>query len=244
MSLSQNFDLNPHILVVDDDAQIRELVVGFLAGNGFRAAGAGDGAAMRQALETTKFDLVVLDLMLPGDDGLTLCRRLRANSGLPVIMLTAKGDEADRIAGLETGADDYLAKPFNPRELLARIRAVLRRGSASASGATSEAAFGFSGWTLDTRRRELTNPQGVLIDLSTGEYDLLLALVEAPNRVLTRDQLLDAARGRSAGPFDRAIDVQMSRLRRKIEPGSDAPELIKTVRGVGYMFLPQVTQKR
>ena len=234
----------PRVLVVDDDAELRGLVVGFLQGNGLTAAGAKDGPAMQAALSEGGFDLVVLDLMLPGEDGLSLLRRLRAHSSLPVIMLTAKGEEADRIAGLETGADDYLAKPFNPRELLARIRAVLRRGSAVAPepDASAEGGYHFAGWRLDPLRRELFNPAGVLVDLSTGEYELLIAMLEAPNRILTREQLLDLARGRAAGPFDRAIDVQMSRLRRKIEPGLGAPELVKTVRGAGYLFLPKVTR--
>jgi two-component system, OmpR family, response regulator len=233
----------PQILVVDDDAEIRHLVTGFLCGNGYRAQGARDGREMRQKLGVSSFDLVVLDLMLPGEDGLELCRRLRATSTMPIIMLTAKGDETDRIVGLEVGADDYLAKPFNPRELLARIKAVLRRTSARGHAAPEgKQAYLFDGWRLDTLRRELTNPQGVMIDLSTGEYDLLLALVDAPSRVLTREHLLDAARNRIGGTFDRSIDVQMSRLRRKIEAGDAATDMVKTVRGAGYMFLPKVTR--
>jgi len=232
----------PRVLVVDDEAELRGLVMGFLQGNGLAASGVRDGVEMLAALAREAFDLVVLDLMLPGEDGLSLLRRLRAHSALPVILLTAKGEETDRIVGLELGADDYLAKPFNPRELLARIRAVLRRGAAMESTPHEAQGFAFAGWRLDPLRRELFSPEGVLVDLSAGEYDLLLALLEAPNRILTREQLLDAARGREAAPFDRAIDVQMSRLRRKIEPGENAPEMVKTVRGAGYMFLPKVTR--
>lgn len=239
----QSESAQPQILVVDDDAEIRGLVTGFLSGNGYRAQGARDGREMRQKLGLTTFDLVVLDLMLPGEDGLELCRRLRATTNMPIIMLTAKGDETDRIVGLEVGADDYLAKPFNPRELLARIKAVLRRTSTrNNTPVEATQAYLFDGWRLDTLRRELTNPEGVLIDLSTGEYDLLLALVEAPSRVLSREHLLDAARNRIGGTFDRSIDVQMSRLRRKIETGDAATDMVKTVRGAGYMFLPKVTR--
>lgn len=232
----------PRILVVDDDAELRGLVVGFLQGNGLAACGARDGREMQAMLAGERVDLVVLDLMLPGEDGLSLLRRLRAGSALPVILLTAKGEETDRIVGLELGADDYLSKPFNPRELLARIRAVLRRGAPGDPAPGEAKAFHFAGWRLDPLRRELFSPAGVLVDLSAGEYDLLLALLEAPNRILSREHLLDAARGREAAPFDRAIDVQMSRLRRKIEPGEGAPPLVKTVRGAGYMFLPRVTR--
>jgi two-component system OmpR family response regulator len=200
---------------------------------------------MDRALERTRFDLVVLDLMLPGEDGLALCRRLRQTSELPVIMLTALGDDADRIVGLEMGADDYLAKPFNPRELLARIRAVLRRAQpadridAAAVGERHD-VFRFLGWTLDPARRELRDPEGTLVPLTAGEYGLLLAMVERPQRVLSRDQLLDLTRGREAGPFDRSVDVQLGRLRRKIEADPKNPELIKTVRGGGYVLATPV----
>jgi two-component system, OmpR family, response regulator len=243
MKTAQNPALDsPCILVVDDDADIRSLVAGFLQGNGFEAHVARDGAEMRQKLQSRSFDLVVLDLMLPGADGLELCRTLRKTSTLPIIMLTAKGDETDRIVGLEVGADDYLAKPFNPRELLARIKAVLRRtaGPDAPHGGEVGRGYLFDGWRLDMLRRELVNPAGVVIDLSTGEYDLLLTFVEAPNRVLDREYLLDSARSRAATGFDRSIDVQISRLRRKIEPEDGGPEVIKTVRGAGYMFLPKV----
>lgn len=231
----------PNILVVDDDGQIRQLVSKFLRGNGYRVTMARDSVEMNEALRHAAVDLVVLDLMLPGINGLDICRDLRRSSNVPVIMLTAKGDETDRIVGLEVGADDYLPKPFNPRELLARIKAVLRRGAGAPAERTSPSSRSivFDKWCLDTLRRELHDPQGVLIDLSSGEYDLLVTFLEAPNRVLTRDYLLDAARNRTMDAFDRAIDVQVSRLRRKIETGA---EMIKTVRGAGYMFLPHVSR--
>lgn len=235
-------DREAHILVVDDDSQVRTLLGRFLGENGYRVTGARDGREMRETLAGAVIDLIILDLMLPGTPGIDLCRELRTSSSIPVIMLTAKGEDTDRIVGLEVGADDYLPKPFNPRELLARIRAVLRRAAAGQGG---EAARGgrtitFAGWTLDTLRREVTSPAGVVVDLSGGEYDVLIALVEHPNRILSREQLLELARNRASNPFDRSIDVQISRIRRKLESGSSAPPLIKTVRGAGYIFLPTV----
>jgi two-component system OmpR family response regulator len=229
------------VLVVDDDGEILQLVARFLRANGFRVLTARNGAEMQEALRRSEVDLIVLDVMLPGANGLDLCRDLRRTSALPVIMLTAKGDEIDRIVGLEVGADDYLPKPFNPRELLARINAVLRRSRQRDAGPPQgpRRGYGFAGWRLDTMKRELTDPRGVIVDLSTGEYDMLVALLDAPNRVLDRDYLLDAARNRAAEPFDRAIDVQVSRLRRKIDPDST---LIKTVRGAGYMVCADVTR--
>lgn len=228
------------LLVVDDDGEILSLVAKFLRGNGFRVHTARNGAEMSEALSRTPVDLIVLDLMLPGTSGLELCRNLRRTSSVPVVMLTAKGDDIDRIIGLEVGADDYLPKPFNPRELLARVNAVLRRSRGSGTPAERTGrGFAFDGWRLDTLKRELTNPAGVVVDLSTGEYDLLLAFLEAPQRVLSRDFLLDAARNRTAEAFDRTIDVQVSRLRRKIGGPAD---LIKTVRGAGYMFTADVSR--
>ncbi|HEX4893909.1 MAG TPA: response regulator [Hyphomicrobiaceae bacterium] len=231
-----------HVLVVDDDAQIRQLVSKLLREHGFRVTAARDGREMRAILETTAVDLVVLDLMLPGTDGLELCRWLRRTTSLPVIMLTARGSDTDRIVGLEIGADDYVAKPFNPRELLARINAVLRRarGTRPAAAPDGGHVLGFAGWRLDTRRRELTNPAGVVVDLSTGEYDLLLTFLEQPQRPLTRDQLMDAAKHRVATGFDRAIDIQVSRLRKKIDVAEDGQTMIRTIRGTGYMFVPEV----
>jgi two-component system OmpR family response regulator len=231
----------PHVLVVDDDREIRDLLSRFLVKHGLRVSAAKDGAEMMKIIETSAIDLVVLDLMLPGEDGLSLCRRLRAESMLPVIMLTAMGDDADRIVGLEMGADDYLPKPFNPRELLARIKAVLRRVNAlpQSAGPPGETVR-FDGWTLDLGSRRLLSPDGGDVDLSTGEYELLLAFITHPRRVLSRDQLLDLARGRSAAPFDRSIDIQVMRLRRKIEADPKEPRLIKTVRGGGYVFAGEV----
>jgi two-component system, OmpR family, response regulator len=241
-------DGKSHVLIVDDDGQIRQLVAKFLRANDLRVSQARDGVEMREMLRSATIDLVVLDIMLPGVNGLELCRNLRATSAVPVIMLTATGDETDRIVGLEFGADDYVAKPFNPRELLARIKAVLRRSTArgTANSGRAQRGFAFDGWSVDLLRRELTNPDGVLVDLSGGEFDLLLAFLEAPNRVLSRDHLLDAARNRISGSFDRSIDVLVSRLRRKIEQGlTEGPDMIKqekikTVRGAGYLFLPKV----
>ena len=233
-----------HVLIVDDDGQIRQLAAKFLRANGLRVSQARDGVEMHEMLRSATIDLIVLDVMLPGRNGLELCKDLRVTSTVPVIMLTAKGDETDKIVGLEVGADDYVAKPFNPRELLARIKAVLRRTAASASAKTGRAqrGFMFDGWSVDLLRRELTNPDGVMVDLSGGEFDLLLAFLEAPNRILSRDHLLDAARNRMSGSFDRSIDVLVSRLRRKIEQGfAQSPDTIKTVRGAGYLFLPKVT---
>ena len=231
-----------HILVVDDDREIRDLLARFLTDHGLRVSSAADGREMRRALDDSAIDLVVLDLMMPGDDGLTLCRNLRAVTMIPVIMLTAMGEETDRIVGLEMGADDYLAKPFNPRELLARIKAVLRRAEPrpAAVGQGQGEIAGFAGWLLHLDKRELISPDGVLVPITGGEFELLAALVTHPGRVLNRDQLLDLARGREAQPFDRSIDVQVSRLRRKIEPDPMQPTLIKTVRNGGYMFTPTV----
>jgi two-component system OmpR family response regulator len=239
---------SPHILIVDDDREIRDLLSRFLKKHDYRVDVAADGRAMMQAIEVGRFDLVVLDLMLPGEDGLSLCRRLRATSSLPVIMLTAVSEETDRIVGLEMGADDYLTKPFNPRELLARIKAVLRRagpGGGTAPGAEDESrgtALVFENWRLDLARRELRTADGVLTPLTAGEFDLLVALVERPQRVLGRDQLLDLTKGRAAAPFERSVDVQLSRLRRKIEIDPKAPAIIKTVRGGGYVFAAKVTR--
>ncbi len=237
----------PHILIVDDDREIRELLARFLDKHGLRVSTATDGRDMKQALADWNIDLVVLDLMLPGEDGLTLCRNLRANSSVPIIMLTAMGEETDRIIGLEMGADDYLAKPFNPRELLARIKAVLRRfeapaGRPAAGAAATGATFDFAGWALNLGKRELKSANGVLVPLSGGEFNLLQAFVERPGRVLSRDQLLDMTRGREAQPFDRSIDVQISRLRRKIEDDPATPSLIKTIRSGGYMFTANVVR--
>ncbi len=232
----------PHILIVDDDSEIRDLLSRFLSKHDFRITTAKDGREMRQAMTDWSFDLLVLDLMMPGDDGLSLCRQVRNESAMPIIMLTAMGEEVDRIIGLEVGADDYMAKPFNPRELAARIKAVLRRSSSSVvpdAGDGRPEKMMFAGFILDPVTRTLQRGDES-ITLTAGEYDLLIAFVDHPRRVLNRDQLLDMARGRAAIPFDRSIDVQVGRLRRKIEPDPKNPVLIKTVRGGGYMFTPEV----
>lgn len=232
-----------HILVVDDDREIRDLLARFLGRNGYRVSVARDGREMRRALADWRIDLVILDLMLPGEDGLTLCRELRTRSRVPVVMLTILGEESDRILGLEMGADDYVAKPFNPRELLARVKAVLRRsqgaGAPARGGATT---LRFAGWRLDRGLRRLESPEGLVIDVTAGEFDLLVAFAEHPQQILTRDQLLDLTQGRSEVPFDRSIDMQVSRLRRKIEPDPREPRLIQTVRGGGYIFTAVVTE--
>lgn len=239
----------PHILVVDDDREIRELLSRFLEKHGLMARAAADGREMRRALADARIDLIVLDVMLPGETGLALCAQIRAEEGpqrhMPIIMLTAAGEETDRIVGLEMGADDYLPKPFNPRELLARIRAVLRRAgsdAASGGGIFLITAPDGSSWSVDPGARRVEGPAGP-VDLSSGEFDLLVALAERPQRVLSREQLLDLTRGRPAQPFDRAIDVQIGRLRRKIEADPADPRLITTVRGEGYLFAATVSRE-
>ena len=235
---------SPHILVVDDDREIRSLVAQFLKKHGYRVSDAADGRAMMQLLEAGRFDLIVLDLMLPGEDGLSLCRRVRATSSLPIIMLTAVSEETDRIVGLEMGADDYLPKPFNPRELLARIKAVLRRSGLpdDDAGDAVDGILTFDEWRIDQTKRELRDPSGAVVPLTAGEFDLLSVLAERAGRVLSRDQLLDLTRGREAAPFDRSIDVQISRLRRKIEVDPKHPKVIKTVRGGGYILASGVAR--
>lgn len=232
----------PHILVVDDDREIRDLLARFLERNRFRVTAARDAKEARRAWPLGNYQLVVLDLMLPGEGGLEVARWLRSQGDIPIVMLTAMGEETDRIIGLELGADDYVAKPFNPRELLARIRAVLRRTTERAEKKLEPAAkcVKFNEWTLEPARRRLLNPDGAEVALTGGEYDLLLALIERPNRVLTRDMLLDLLRGRQAGPFDRAIDVAISRLRRKLEDDGRHAQLIKTVRGGGYVLAAEI----
>ena len=224
----------PRVLIVDDDPEIRQGLAEVFVRAGFAAATAGDVPAMERALEKDGADLIVLDLMMPGEDGLSACKRLSGSGRPPIIMLSALGDDADRIVGLEIGADDYLAKPCNPRELVARARAVLRRAKDNPEAPGAEAVR-FAGFRLDVARRELHDPDGVVIPLSAGEFRLLRAFVEHPRRVLSREQLLDYAFANDNDVFDRAVDVQVSRLRRKLErPG--APEIIRTVRGEGYMF--------
>jgi DNA-binding response OmpR family regulator len=233
-------DDSTRILVVDDDPDLRELLIGYLAREGFTVSGAEDGRAMDGALAQSTPDLVLLDLMLPGEDGLSIARRLRQTTALPIIMLSARGDDIDRIVGLEVGADDYVAKPFNPRELLARIRAVLRRRSPAQPAAEPDAddeVFVFGPFRLDLRTRELQK-DGEPVPLTGGELDLLATLTAHPNRVLDRDRLLDLLKGYDRAPFDRSIDVQIARLRAKIEPDTKHPRYIRTVWGKGYMFTP------
>lgn len=233
----------PHILIVDDDREIRALVGKALERESFRVSAVKDGAEMARVLEKSAIDLIVLDVMLPVRDGLALCRDLRArNDRTPIILLTARGEDVDRIIGLEMGADDYVSKPFNSRELIARIRAVLRRASAprAGSGARSARYLAFAGWRLDTAARELMSDAGAVVSLSTGEYDLLFVFATHPQEVLTRDQLLDLAKGRSAVVFDRSIDIQVSRLRRRLGDDAKDPRIIKTIWGGGYVFTPSV----
>ncbi|HET6970003.1 MAG TPA: response regulator [Phenylobacterium sp.] len=231
-----------HILVVDDDTQLREQISGYLAEYGYQVHVAGDAKAMDRVLGAAPIDLVVLDLMLPGEDGLSICRRLSADSGPAIIMVSAMGEEIDRVLGLELGADDYLAKPCSPRELLARVRAVFRRLEEARGGAPRRGkGYQFQGFVVDTLRRQLRAPNGATILLTSGEFSLLSAFLDHPQRILSRDQLLDIARGEDTDVFDRAVDVQINRLRRKLHACSDG-EIIKTVRGAGYMFDVAVTR--
>jgi two-component system OmpR family response regulator len=234
--------ISPHVLVVEDDRQISRLVARYLEANDYRVSIAADGREMERALDCGRIDLIVLDLMLPGEDGLSLCRRLRESSQIPIVVLTAKGEDVDRIVGLEMGADDYLTKPFNPRELLARIRAVMRRVAIVVAESPGRAArvFSFLGWQLDCAMRELTNPLGTQIAITGAEFDLLQVMCERHGRVLSRQQLLDLTQGRNPGPFERSVDILVSRLRRKIEADPQRPDIIKTVRPIGYLFRPAV----
>lgn len=233
------------IAVVEDDPEIRLLVDGLLSREGFEVAGCAHAEELDRVMERRRVDLVLLDLMLPGEDGLSVCRRLRnAPVTTPVIMVTAKGDDIDRILGLELGADDYVAKPFNPRELIARVRAVLRRTREAHSTARPmpRETYRFGGWSLDAPARRLIDPQGQDVDLTGGEFDLLMAFITHPQRVLSREQLLDWTRGRDAMPFDRTIDVQLSRLRRKLGDDFRQPSMVRTIRGGGYLFALPVTR--
>jgi len=237
------------LLVVDDEEDIRELLADYLSGYGFEVRTVGNGRQMRAALEESPCDLVLLDLGLPGEDGLTLARELRANSSLGIIIVTGRGQPVDRIIGLEVGADDYIAKPFELRELVARVRSVLRRihaavpAAAPAAEPSDDARLRFDGWTLDPAARSLHRPDRQPVSLTTGEFDLLTAFARNPNRALSRDELMDMIHHREAGPYDRSIDVQVGRLRRKIERDPARPEMIKSVRGVGYIFAPRVCQE-
>jgi two-component system OmpR family response regulator len=234
----------PQLLLVDDDKDILSLLTGFFRKHSYAAVVAENGKSMFAALDEHPIDLVILDVMLPEEDGFSLCRRLRATSGVPVIMLSAMADHTDRVVGLEVGADDYLTKPFDQRELLARCKAVLRRtvpGTAVMRRSETRPVLCFAGWSLDVARRELRSDDNALVLLSGGEFDLLLAFAEHPRRVLNREQLIDLARGSAHLAYDRSIDVQVSRLRHKLEHDLRNPSLIRTVRNSGYMFLPEVT---
>ena len=232
----------PHILVVEDDRETRTLIAKYLRTNSCNVATAADGREMARAMTDHRVDLLILDVMLPGEDGLSLCRKVRAESQVPIIMLTARGEDVDRILGLEMGADDYLAKPFNPRELLARINAVLRRQTVAQTVSTIKGAnaLTFLGWRIDFRLRELRNPAGARVAMTSAEFDLLRTFCERPGRVLSRESLLDLTQGRSSGSFERSIDVLVSRIRRKIEADPQDAVMIKTVRSGGYMFTPTV----
>ena len=233
---------SPNILIVDDDPGIQRLLSRYLSEQGFITAVAGDGKSMDALLSKQHPDLIILDLMLPGEDGLSLARRLRVSGNTPIIMLTARGEEVDRIIGLEMGADDYLPKPFNPRELLARIRAVLRRGTTvvEKSDDSSGENLLFGDFNLDLSRRLLFR-QGEELSLTSGEIELLIVLAQHPNRVLTRDQIMDLLNSGSSDPFDRSIDVRITRLRSKIEPDPATPRFIRTAWGKGYRFTPEGT---
>ena len=236
-------ETSAHILVVDDHHEIRDLLSKYLSRNGFRVSEADGGTQMRQVLKTAAIDLIVLDVMMPGEDGLTLCRHVRENEDIPVILLTALGEETDRIVGLEIGADDYVTKPFNPRELLARVKSVLRRSQSVPREQTKtdvSEKLCFEGWSLHVAQRELESPEGVTVPLSAADYRLLMTFLQRPTMVLSRDQLLDLTSGRTAQLFDRSIDNQVSRLRKKVEENPKSPKLIKTVRGGGYVFTAKV----
>jgi DNA-binding response OmpR family regulator len=240
-----NPDVPAHILVVDDDPRIRQMLTRYFEQEGYRVAAASDGAAMRGHLAANGVDIILLDVVMPGDDGLTLAREIRARSGVGIIMLTGRDEMLDRVVGLEVGADDYIAKPFHLREVLARVKSVLRRRKASADPVAPNPTQGadtirFDGWILDIARRRLESPAGVEIALTTGEFDLLATLVKQPGRVFDRDTLMDLTRGRAWEAFDRTIDAQIARLRKKIEENPQRPALIKSVRGVGYVFTGKV----
>ena len=238
--------MRDRVLIVDDDEDIQSLLEEYLRKNGFDAQAVADGKAMWDALAVRPVSMVVLDLMLPGEDGLSLCRQLRSKSQVPVLMLTARGEAVDRIMGLESGADDYLPKPFDPRELLARIRSILRRAKSLPADTEVDVpeAFVFSGWKLDTQARNLYAPDGVVVPLSGAEYRLLLIFLRNSNVVLSRDQLSNFTFGRDADPLDRTIDMQVSRLRERLREQAREPEIIKTVRGKGYVMAARVEEKQ
>lgn len=235
--------MSNRLLIVDDDPRLREMLRKYLEGEGFSVSLVGDGAAMRKVMAERPIDLVLLDLVMPGEDGLTLAREIRARSETPIIILSGKGDTIDRVVGLELGADDYIGKPFHLREVLARVKTVLRRAGAKQATASPSATgcLSFAGWRLDPAKRELIAPDGRAVDLTAGEFDLLLAFARHPQRVLTRDQIMDLTKGQDWSPLDRSIDNQVRRLRKKIEVDPEEPQLIKTVRGAGYLLAASVS---
>ncbi|RRN44797.1 response regulator [Lautropia dentalis] len=235
-----NQETPDHVLVVDDDAEIRTLLAEYLSQNGIKVSVARDATEMRQLFDESRPDIIILDVMMPGEDGLTVCRELRSRSNVPVIMLTARADEVDRIIGIEMGADDYLGKPFSPRELLARIKGVLRRTRTLPPSLGDAQQVRFAGWTLDSGARHLISPDNVIVPLSGAEYRLLSVLIQHPNRVLDRNQLMDLTLGREATPFDRSIDVQISRLRNRLNDDAREPRIIKTIRNEGYILAAHV----
>ncbi|MGH7087966.1 MAG: response regulator [Stellaceae bacterium] len=234
---------HPYILIVDDDVSLRVLLKEYLEQTGFRTSIAADGTALKEQMRLAPIDLVVLDLMLPGEDGFALCRRLRAASDTPIIMLTARNRTEDRVLGLELGADDYVAKPFEPTELVARIRSVLRRSSTADRRVKPPRALGFAGWELNLPQRRLLSPEGVEVPLAASELQLLLIFLENPQRVLSRDQLIERCHGRAAGPYDRSIDVRVSQLRQRLGDRGREPLLIKTVRSAGYVLATDVVRR-
>jgi two-component system OmpR family response regulator len=232
------------ILLVEDDAEIGALISRYLQTNQMTVSVVENGAAMDEALAAAAYDIVLLDINLPGEDGFSICRRLRSDRDLPIVIVTAQGEDTDKIVGLELGADDYVSKPFNPRELLARIRAVLRRASDQGRRAAgAKQMYRFAGWTVNVSAREVVAPAGTKVAMTAAEFDLLYALCEHPNRVLSRDHLLQLTHGPVEGPAERSIDTLISRLRQKIEPDQKTPKLIQTVRSEGYMFATQVARR-
>ena len=240
MTESSLADIAPHVLLVDDEATLREPLAEYLAGQGLRVSEADSAAAARSLLLGETPDIALVDIMMPGEDGLSLTRHLIESRDLPVILLTAKGEATDRIVGLEIGADDYVTKPFEPRELVARIRSVLRRATRTPQAQGEDLVYEFEGWRLDPLKRRLTDPEGSVVSISTAEFRMLRAFVDHPQSVMSRDRLLDMVQGREAQLFDRAVDNQVSRLRRKIEADSRDPQFIQTVRGGGYRFAAEV----
>ncbi|MHC1551624.1 response regulator [Phyllobacterium sp. K27] len=234
------FDQSASVLLVEDDPEIAKMVIETLMDNSFNAVATGSAAEMEALLREQSFDLILLDVMLPGEDGFSICRRLRAQATTPIIMLTALGDDIDRIVGLELGADDYITKPFNSRELLARIKSLLRRSSYTSASPQIQDPLQFEGWRIDPILRRVRDPNGVHISMTTAEFDVLLAFCRNPGKVLTREQLLGLTHAGAAGPVERSIDVHVSRVRQKIEPDVREPTLIKTVRLAGYLFTPKV----